>query len=430
MVASGAPVASDDIRTFNSDRYLRSLRLSVFLTCFPFGMLLFGVPLIAREMGAGPLAIGGLFSAYAAIVVISQPLIGRGLDRLGRRPFLLAGLLAYALSNLVFALASGVGGLYVAQVGQGVGSSLTWLAALSVVSDLAPVDGRGREYGRIEEVGFRGTLVGSLVGFALLRLLQGDRTGEVLTLAGGWRLLFLGYAAATLVAAVIVWRGIPETLSQDSRVDQTPEAPEDQRASGRGAWRLPGQLWILMGIVVLTAVATALLGPVLMPYLFDNVSTSILGLALAFLPAAIAGSVLPSRLGGISDRIGRRPPIVAALAVAGLAAAAVPFVRSLWPLAVLWVLEAAAFAAATPAEEALVIDVADSAHQGSALGYYTAAAALGGVIGPLVGGWIYDRFGAGEAFIATALLLVLGAVLILLLVREPSRAKLVPPHAQ
>ncbi len=113
--------------------------------------------------------------------------------------------------------------------------------------------------------------------------------------------------------------------------------------------------------------------------------------------------------------------------MAGLAAAAVPFVRSLWPLAVLWVLEAAAFAAATPAEEALVIDLADNARQGSALGYYTAAAALGGVIGPLLGGWIYGRYGAGGAFFTTALLLVLGAILIVLLVREPSRAKVVPP---
>ena len=397
MAVSGAPAASDDTRTLADDGYLRRLRLSVFLVSLPFGILLFGVPLIAREMGAGPLAIGGLLSTYAAIVVISQPFIGRGLDRLGRRPFLIAGLLAYALSNVVFGLASGVGGLYLAQVVEGVGSSLTWLAALSIVSDLAPVDCRGREYGRIEEMAFRGTLVGSLVGFALLGFVEGDGAGRWLTLAGGWRLLFLAYAVVTLVAAAIVWRKIPETLLQhESRVDETPEAAEDRQASGSVAWRLPGQLRILMGIVVLTAAATALLGPILMPYLFDNVSTSMLALALAFLPAAIAGSVLPSRLGGISDRIGRRPPIVAALLVAGLAAAAIPFVRSLWPLAVLWVLEAAAFAAATPAEEALVIDLADNAHQGSALGYYTAAAALGGVIGPLLGGWVYDRFGAGE----------------------------------
>jgi len=37
---------------------LRRLRLSVFLISLPFGMLLFGLPLIARELGASPLAIG------------------------------------------------------------------------------------------------------------------------------------------------------------------------------------------------------------------------------------------------------------------------------------------------------------------------------------------------------------------------------------
>ena len=79
-------------------------------------------------------------------------------------------------------------------------------------------------------------------------------------------------------------------------------------------------------------------------------------LVLAFLPAALAGSVLPSRLGGLSDRFGRRPPLTVALLVSGLAALAVPLVQSLWPLALLWVFEAAAFAAATPAEEALVVD--------------------------------------------------------------------------
>ena len=58
------------------------------------------------------------------------------------------------------------------------------------------------------------------------------------------------------------------------------------------------------------------------------------------------------------------------------------------------------------------------------MGYYTAAAGLGGVIGPLMGGWLYDRFAAFGAFGISALLMALGAVLVLLFVREPSRAKL------
>ena len=192
---------------------LHRLRLSVLLTSLPFGMLVFGLPLIAREMGASALAIGGLLAVYSLIVVAVQPIVGYGLDRYGRRPFLIAGLLGFAFSNAFFGLASGVGSLYVAQLAQGVGSGLLWLAVLAIVSDLAPDDCRGREYGRVEEMAFRGTLIGSLVGFALLWLLSQDDFAGRLTLIGGWRVLFLGFTAATLLAAVVVWRGVPESLS-------------------------------------------------------------------------------------------------------------------------------------------------------------------------------------------------------------------------
>ncbi len=130
---------------------LRRLRLSVFFASLPFGMLLFGLALIARELGASALAIGGLLAIYALIIVAVQPVVGYGLDRFGRRPFLIAGLLGYAFSNAIFGLASAVGGLYLAQLAQGIGSGLLWLAGLAIVSDLAPADCRGREYGRVEE---------------------------------------------------------------------------------------------------------------------------------------------------------------------------------------------------------------------------------------------------------------------------------------
>ena len=418
----GEPVAGAGARQASAS--LHSLHLSVLLVSLPFGLLVLGLPLIARELGASAVAIGGLFSIYSLIIVVLQPIVGHGLDRFGRRPFLIIGLLGFAFSNAVFGLASGVAGLYLAQVGQGVGAGLLWLAVLSVVSDLAPDDCRGEEYGRIEEMAFRGILLGSLVGFALLWFLSDDEIGGGLSLVGGWRILFLGFTAATLLATALVWREVPESLQRSADdPEETPAVPADQPVAPDEKWRLPGQLRVFLGIVILTAIAAEILSPVLIKYLNDNVSSNMFVIALAFLPAAIAGSVLPSRLGGLSDRFGRRPPLIIALLVGGLAALVVPFVRSLWPLALLWVFEAAAFAAATPAEEALVVDLAGGERQGTALGYYTAAAALGGVIGPLLGGWLYGRFAAVGAFGTSALLMVLGAVLIFLLVREPSHAK-------
>lgn len=422
--SSGNAVVAADGKSSASlpidDRRLRSLGLSVLLVSLPFGMLVLGLPLIARELGAGAVAIGGLFSVYALITVVVQPIVGHGLDRFGRRPFLIAGLLGFAVSNAAFGLASGVGGLYLAQLAQGVGSGLLWVAVLAVVSDLAPADCRGEEYGRVEQMAFRGILIGSLAGFALLGMLSRDASGGGLTPIGGWRVLFLGFSATTLAAAVIVWRGVPETLQHNSdHAGVASSAPKEQPTDREGRWRLPDQLRILLGIVVLTASATALLSPILIKHLNDNVSTNMFTLALAFLPAALVGALLSARLGGLSDRFGRRPPLIVALLVGGLAALAVPLVQSLWPLALLWVLETAAFAVAAPAEEALVVDLAGDGHTGAAFGYFTAAAGLGGVIGPLMGGWLYDRFAAAGAFGVSALLMAFGAVLILLFVHEP-----------
>ena len=401
---------------------LRRLRLGVFLTSLPFGMLLFGLPLIARELGASALAIGGLLAVNALIIVAVQPIVGYGLDRFGRRPFLIVGLLGYAFSNAIFGLASNVGGLFLAQLAQGVGAGLLWLAALAVVSDLASEDNLGQEYGRVEEMSIRGALIGTMIGFAALYLLGRGALGGGESLIAGWRILFFGFTAATLLAVTVVWRGVPESLQRSD--DRRPKASVGAKAKvlkTADRWRLPGQLRIFLAIVMLTAIAAAIMSPILIKYLYDNVSTNLFMVALAFLPAAVAGSVLPSRLGGLSDRFGRRPPLIIALLVSGLAALAVPFVQSLWPLALLWVFEAAAFAVAVPAETALVVDISDEDQQGTALGFYTAAVGLGGVIGPLLGGWLYDRFAAVGTFGISALLMIIGAGLIWLLVREPSR---------
>lgn len=420
-ITSGEPIA---VAASTNNLRLQSLNLSVLLVALPLSLLPFGLPFIAHEMGASALAIGGLFSVYALIIVVMQPFVGRGLDRFGRRPFLIAGLLAYALSNAVFGLASGLTGLYLAQLVQGVGSGLLWVAVMSTVSNLAPAANRGREYGRVEEMAFRGALIGTLVGLALFRLLSRADVVGGLTLIGGWRMLFLGFTAAALVATGIVWRRVPETLHLNSdRSAKSHVALVVSKTDINKKWRLPNQLRILMGIVMLSASAGALLTPILMKYLSNNLSADLFTLALAYLPAMLAGAVLPSYLGGLSDRFGRRLPMIVALFVGGLAALAVPFVQSLWPLALLWVVEEMAFAAAVPAEEALVVDVSDSEHQGTALGYYTAAAGLGGVIGPLMGGWIYDHFAAVGAFGTSALLMMLSAVLILFFVREPSQAQ-------
>src|SRR4030067_1586244 len=117
---------------------LRSLMQAIFWVSFPFGILSFVLPIYGRDLGASAIEIGGLFSAFALVPVLVRPVLGRALDRWGRRPFLLLGLAGYVAAMVVFALADNVGLLVLGRFIQGMGQAFLWLTALTIVADLAP----------------------------------------------------------------------------------------------------------------------------------------------------------------------------------------------------------------------------------------------------------------------------------------------------
>jgi len=129
-------------------------------------------------------------------------------------------------------------------------------------------------------------------------------------------------------------------------------------------------------------------------------------------------------LGRIADRLGRKPPMVAGLVVGAAASAAIPWLRSIVPLAVLWAVESLAYAASMPAERAFVADIAGEDIRGASYGLYTFSYFLGAAVGPLAGAWLYDAVSPAAPFNANAVVLLLGAVLVLAALREPRRRRL------
>ncbi len=393
---------------------IRDMRLVVFLLSLPFGMLWFMLPVVGRDMGASAVEIGGLYSVFSLMTVLLRPVVGRAIDHFGRRPFFLVGTASYAVGNLAYAAATNVAGLYAARIAQGVGSGLTWLAAYSMVSDLAGGLERGGRFGQIDEMASRGGIVGIAVAFALMGYL-----GE----SAGWSASFYLYTAVGLLALAIAARRVPETAPARRAIPQ--EAGQPIPWSQR--WRRYGALFhtsftTLMGIVLLTASAYALTSPILILFLRDHITSSITYIALAFAPSALIYAFLPSRLGRISDRFGRRLPMGIALAVGGVVALAIPHLRSIWPLIMLWIAESVCFAGATPAEEALVADLSEPEARGLAYGIYTGTYSLGSVIGPLLGGWVYERCGEATPFFIAAGMLWLGALLIFRVLKVPAPA--------
>jgi MFS family permease len=375
-----------------------SLQRPILLGSLAFGILGFVLPIYGKQLGATALEIGGLFSVFSIMTVLVRPLVGWALDRFGRKVFFVAAWVGYASAMALFALAGNLSGLYVARLVQGIASSFFWISAYTIATDMASSKERGSAVGRVDEASNQGALYGAFAGFTVLSMLP---------LLTGWRVLFAGYAFMALVGAWLAWKNVPETR---------PSQPVRAKSKPSLSWPLSR----LMAIVFVTGLSTAMIGPLLLIFLQDRFTTDVKSLALAYIPAALVYSFLPSRMGRLSDRFGRVPLMAIGLAGSGLVSLLLPGLSSIMWLVVLWVLEAIGLTAAAPAQEALVADLTGNDVRGTGYGLYTFAASLGATFGPLIGGWLYDSAGHAVPFYLNGFVLIVGTVAVLVLLRGKS----------
>src|SRR4029450_9032940 len=89
-------------------------------------------------------------------------------------------------------------------------------------------------------------------------------------------------------------------------------------------------------------------------FLHDELTHDVRLLALAFVPAVVLESVLPSRLGHVSDRWGRQPLITGGLTWMGLSCLCLSRYTALGWMIVWWTLKTLGLAAALPPQKALI----------------------------------------------------------------------------
>jgi MFS family permease len=129
----------------------RGGRIAFALVAVAFAVAMLGTTIPAplyglyrEEFGFSAFLVTVIFAVYAVGVIAALLLFGALSDQIGRKPVLLAGLVASALSALVFLLAEGTAPLFVGRLLSGLSAGLFTGAATATLVGLVRPENRGR----------------------------------------------------------------------------------------------------------------------------------------------------------------------------------------------------------------------------------------------------------------------------------------------
>jgi MFS family permease len=144
---------------------------------------------------------------------------------------------------------------------------------------------------------------------------------------------------------------------------------------------------------------------------FESFGAGVQALGASAMAYALTSTFAAPFIGMLADRFGRRPIILISLAAYVLAFSGYLLATSAWLLILLRGLAGLFTAGLLPAMMSIVGDLAPGNRRGQWLGIVSGSAAAGWIIGPLLGGLLYDHFGYIVPF-AVSIGMALGALLI------------------
>ncbi|MGI9064501.1 MAG: MFS transporter [Pseudonocardiaceae bacterium] len=363
-----------------------------FVIAIGFGILAPALPTFARSFDVSVLAVSAVVSAFALTRLLFAPASGRLVTRLGERWVYVSGITIVGLSTVACAFAASYWQLLLFRSLGGIGSTMFTVSALALLVRMTPPPLRGRSTGLWATSFLLGNVTGPLVGGGLVGLSP--------------RAPFIVYGAALFVAAFVGWLFLRRsTLADPEAVSDV--APMTVRQALRDPTYRASLLssfvngWAVFGVRVS-------LVPLFVVEALDR-EAAFAGIALSVFAAGNVATLLVS--GRLADRIGRRPPMVVGLLVAGGSTVWVGYTTEVPAFLAATLIAGLGTGMLTPAQGAAVADVIGSRGRGGpVLAGYQMAADIGAIVGPLAAGLLADRLSYSAAFTLTGAIAVVAAV--------------------
>lgn len=338
-------------------------------------------------LGASATALGAIEGAAESTAALLKLASGWWSDRVRRRkPLVVAGYVLASAARPLVGLAQTAGQVLAIRLADRVGKGIRTSPRDALIADSARDDSRGRAFGFHRAADHAGAVAGPLVAFLLLEW-------------GGLslRTLFLAAAIPAALAVIVLVAGVREV---PRAVPTSTRGPDLGQPMGR-------PFWLYVGVLLLFTLGNATDAFLLLRATQLGVAVSLVPILWAMLHVVKSASSTPA--GALSDRLGRRPLIVAGWALFAVVYVALAVATSEWQVWALFAVYGLFFGLTEGVEKALVADLVPSGRRGAAFGWYNLAIGLGALPASLIFGMIWDRFGSSAAFLYGAALAVVAA---------------------
>jgi MFS family permease len=334
--------------------------------------LIFLAIYLTDARGLTPVQAGAILTAYGLGAIVGGPIAGALSDRIGRRPTLVASLMAGGASMLVLGLVTGHVTMIIASAVTGLLYEMYRPVVSATIADIVPPNDRPRAYSLIYWAVNIGASVAPLIGGLIS--------------ARSYRALFAADAVTTALFGLIVWAALPETR---------PAASVNSDAS-RGGARSIVHDHAFLAVCLLTVAFCLVFFQAFAALPIDvrahGISSSGFGVLMALNGVLV---VLLQPLAGELIRDHSRSSVLAVSSVLlGIGFGMNAWIGS-WPAyaasVVVWTLGEILF---SPASTALVADLAPANLRGRYQGAFAMAFTSGFALAPIAGGYVLGRAGA------------------------------------
>jgi DHA1 family multidrug resistance protein-like MFS transporter len=369
--------SEQDITTDSSQKsqLVTVLNLSVvtFLVLLGLSMVAPILPSYAESFQVSYALVGFVISSFAITRMILDIPAGLLSKKHDKKKIMILGLALIVISSVMAALAPSYVVLVIARMIEGSGSAL-YVTSATVF--LAQISGKEK----------RGQWMSLYSGMLLLGSIFGPTFGGVIASAFDIRAPFFAYALAAGL-------GVIPTLTLPKVENSEYASKDDEKKSNmRDMWQVltyPSFLLATFATFALFFIRTGVRSTLVPLFAANNLGLdpSFIGGILTVAGITTAATMIP--MGGLSDRIGRRNPLVLCLLLSALITVWIPFSNNLIDLTINMAIYGAIIGLSGPIA-AFITDVSPQNKLEVSMGLYRMISDMGFIAGPLFLGYLAD----------------------------------------